>query len=471
MESSGIKKAIILCFSILVINLLFFIVAQLCLVSPGSGGSALPFFTGLWPASFVVAFKREALHFYREHSPFWFAGFSLLNLSFHTFLLRSPSKKESDAPLANAVEIVGLLAFGLVALFLASSQRAFVPGILFSPQNESLLFRWVVYFFVFFALGQNLDPADKTFFQRLLVIDGIGTLLLLFRIPMVGILLLAGNLCLFLVRSFRSSSIWLTIGYAAVLSGLVFDGWHVYRSIPSPIGFFILGVLVYLFFLFLELLQASKRETAALKARIDALQAEKTIQRLLLQEKEEEARKDSEALKTFEQLILTTNALYEKALLVKEDYLHELLEHARLLIPEADGGMLVLAENGGWRSHFSLGAVPQSLKRDPIDPSVFHVLKTHTATRFYDANVFLTTAHVVNPSRAPHSDPGGFGDTEGSFLEALLAEITGAGSTIGYLLLFTSESKQKRFTPTSYKVIGVLGSIASILLASTLKKQ
>jgi hypothetical protein len=52
-----------------------------------------------------------------------------------------------------------------------------------------------------------------------------------------------------------------------------------------------------------------------------------------------------------------------------------------------------------------------------------------------------------------------------------LAEITGAGSTIGYLLLFTSESKQKRFTPTSYKVIGVLGSIASILLASTLKKQ
>lgn len=472
MESTGIKKALALFFAISVFALLFFVISQILSLPSDSGEPATKLLRGMVSPEFARGFRREALRLYHEQLPFWFGGLSLLNLSIFAFLLRGSSgEKRPDTMMGTAIGTLGILAFAALIIFLATTRGIFIPEHLFSPLNGSFLLGLVVYFFVLSTFGQERGPDAKTLLMRILLIDGIGAVLLLLRIPMVGIVLLTGNLLFFLVRSFRFSSTLLTIGYTAILTGLFFDGWHVYRHLPSTIGFFAPGLLIYLVCLFFELLRTSRKESSALRARIDSLQTDKTIQRLHLQEKEEAARKDSETLQTFEQLILTTNALFEKALLVKEDYLPELLEHARLLIPEADAGILALLEKGRWHSHFVVGLSPEWVNTTPIDPSFFNRLKTHAATRFYDANVFLTTAPAFTPSHDSNRSQDLFNDAGLSFREALFTEITGEGSTLGYLLLFISESHHKRFTPTSFKVIGVLGSIASILLVSTLKEK
>ena len=471
MESTGIKRVIVLCLSISVLMSLFFALSRFLSSVPDSGESTVRFFGGILSGESARVLKRELVQLYHKQLPYWLGGLSLLNLFLYAFLLRkSPEGRLSGSPAGRVLETFGILAFCTLIVLLAATEDVFMPGPLFSPLNEGPLLGLVIYFFVFHLFGQEVDSAGRALLTRVLLIDGIGVILILVRFQLVGVVLLIGNLLLFLLRSFRAPSVLVAVGYTGVLTGLFFDGWGVYRQNPFPIGFFILGLLLYLVFLFFELLRTLRAESSALKARIDSLHSEKTIQRLYLQDLEESARKDGEIIQKFEQLILTTNALFEKALLVKEDYLPELLEDARLLIPEADSGVLVLSENGHWRYHYAIGLDPTCLKSTPIDPLFFHRLKNHAATRFYDANVFLTSAISSHALSDSNQEWGLFCGDYPSLREALFTEITGEGSTLGYLLLFISEGNCKRFTATSFKVIGVLGSIASILLVSTLKK-
>jgi hypothetical protein len=357
------------------------------------------------------------------------------------------------------VFVVSSMLIGLVRLF--SFDRSSFQIFIGFQESIALLTLFLIFASLTF-LKENITVRIKYFSLVLLA----SIIIFLFWLPIIACILLATLCFVFSVFAFKTGFDLPGFGFFILFLGLSFDSINfIYKGIPigSPgiglFGFYFAFLLHQFCSLFDKLVNTSlsnARLEQEILRRERQLEAQKKI-----------AEKNEKELSKLEQLILATNALYEKALLLDEDYLPDLLEHAKTLVPEADFASLFLLENGTCVSSFTIGHDFEKLKNNPEAYKFVTYLRNLPSTKIFDANVFLAGINDDIKLLIPVETYLSYSEATKPVKETLVSEISGRGVTYGYLCLDISKNSEKSFSTTSFRVLGVLGSIASILLNSS----